>query len=237
VERRHPAGVTFRWLDPPRIVGHRGNPAEATENTMAGFLAALDAGVRAVELDVRMTRDGELVVHHDAELGRVVAGHGLVEELRRDEIPALVPGLAEVLTRLPRDLLVDAEIKADAGNAEAVPAALLALVDACDARERVLVTSFAPELADAYAVLAHRPAGMILPFPPDAGELAAWPRLLFVMLAADAALPETLSLVRKEGGVPGVWTVNDADEAGALLAAGAACVITDRPRALARRLG
>jgi glycerophosphoryl diester phosphodiesterase len=229
--------VTFRWLDPPRIVGHRGNPAEAPENTLAAFLAAMDAGVRAVELDVRMTRDGELVVHHDAELGRVVPGKGFVEELRRDEIPSMAPSLREVLTRLPRDALVDAEIKPDALNAEQVPAALLAVVDACDARDRVLATSFAPELADAYAVLAERPAGMILPFPPDEGELAAWPRLPFVMLAADAALPETLALVRARGGVPCVWTVNDPREAEALFAAGAASIITDRPRTLAARRG
>ncbi len=231
-----PSVSAFRWLDPPRVVGHRGNPAEATENTLESFRLALEAGVRAVELDVRMTRDGELVVHHDAELGRVVPGAGLVEELRRSDIPEVVPGLAEVLTRLPSDVLVDAEIKADAANAEEVPARLAALVDACDARERVLATSFAPELADAYAALAQRPGGMILPFPPDEEMLAEWPRLPFVMMASDAAIPEALALVRKRGGVPCVWTVNDAREAEALLAAGAASIITDRPRSLAARL-
>jgi glycerophosphoryl diester phosphodiesterase len=229
--------TTFRWLaDPPRVVGHRGSPAEAPENTLASFRAAMDAGARAIELDVRLTRDGVLVVHHDADLGRVVPGRGAIEELRRDEIPAEAPTFSEVLDALPRDALVDAEIKADAANAEEVPARLLAVVDAHDARDRVLATSFAPELADAYAALAQRPAGMILPFPPDENELARWPRLPFVMLAADAAIPEALAAIRKAGGVAGVWTVNDPAEAEALLAAGAACVITDRPRALARRL-
>jgi len=228
--------VTFRWLPPPRVVGHRGNPAEAPENTMESFRMAWEAGARAVELDVRLTRDGELVVHHDAELGRVAPGTGLIEELRRDEIPALVPSLSEVLTRLPADLLIDAEIKADAANAEEVPARLAALVDACEARERVLATSFAAELADAYAALVDRPGGLILPFPPGEEDLAAWPRLAFVLLAADAAIPEALALVRKAGRVPCVWTVNDPREAEALWAAGAACVITDRPRSLALRL-
>lgn len=229
-----PAPMGFAWETPPRIVGHRGNPAEADENTLASFRAARDAGVGAVELDVRMTRDGVLVVHHDAELGRVAAGEGLVEELRADALPPLVPTLRDVLLALP-GMLVDAEIKPDAANAEDVPAALAELVVELGARERILATSFAPELADAYAAALDVPAGAILPFAPEPEDLAAWPRLAWVMLAQDAALPEVLANLRANRRRVGVWTVNDEKDADALLAAGADCVITDRPRALGRR--
>src|SRR5438067_6311483 len=43
--------VPFAWDDPPRVIAHRGAPREATENTIASFLAAVRAGARAVELD------------------------------------------------------------------------------------------------------------------------------------------------------------------------------------------
>lgn len=227
----------FLWTRPPRVVGHRGNPAEHAENTLAGFLSAAEAGARAIELDVRMTRDGTLVVHHDAELGRVVPGEGLIEELRREEIPDLVPTLAAVLAALPGDFLVDAEIKADAGNAEQIAEAMARVVDAAEARERVLATSFAPELAADYAKRVGRPAGMILPFPPGADDLEPWPELPFVMLAADAAIPESVEPILESGRVPAVWTVNGADEAEGFLAMGCASIITDKPRALVTRLG
>lgn len=226
--------MAFGWDDPPRVVGHRGNPAEAPENTLASFRAAWDAGARAVELDVRMTRDGVLVVHHDAELGRVLPGDGLIEDLPAKALPVGLPTLRDVLTQLPPGLLVDAEIKPDALNAEDVPEALARLVHEVGALDRVLVTSFAPELADAYARIVGRPAGAIVPFPPEDEDLAAWPSLSWILLAQDAAIPEVLDKIRASGRRVGVWTVNDAREAEALLAAGASCVITDRPRSLAR---
>jgi glycerophosphoryl diester phosphodiesterase len=52
------------------------------------------------------------------------------------------------------------------------------------------------------------------------------------MLALEAASPEALEPILEGGRVPGVWTVNDPAEADALVAAGAATIITDRPRAL-----
>jgi len=225
----------FGWDDPPRVVGHRGSPTEAPENTLASFRAAWDAGARAIELDVRMTRDGVLVVHHDAELGRVLPGEGLVEELQAKALPPALPTLRDVLTKLPADLLVDAEIKPDALNAEDVPAALARLVHEAGALDRVLATSFAPELAEAYGRIVGRPAGAILPFPPEDEDLAAWPTLSWIMLAQDAAIPEVLSKIRASGRRVGVWTVNDPRDAEALLAQGASSIITDRPRSLARK--
>ena len=50
------------------IVAHRGLHVSERENTVAAFKAAVDLGVDGVELDVRRTRDGVLVVHHDAQV-------------------------------------------------------------------------------------------------------------------------------------------------------------------------
>lgn len=227
--------MSFGWDPPPRIVGHRGAPREATENTLASFEACLRDGVRAVELDARLAADGQVVVHHDAELGRAIPGTGRVEEIASDALRAKgVPLLSDVLAL---GLLVDVEIKADADRAAALPAAVLDVVRRADALDRVLVTSFAPELADEYARLAGRPAGAILPFVPEREDLEAWPRLRYVMLAEDAALPEAIELCRATGREVLVWTVNDEAGARALLARGAAGIVTDRPGPLARSIG
>lgn len=235
--------MPFLWDAAPRVVGHRGSPRDAPENTLASFRAAVAAGARAVELDVRLTKDREVVVHHDAELGRVVRGNGFVEELTLAEVRAArlpgghqVPTLAEVLDALPRDVLLDVELKADALNSEELPAAVWRLVRLRGAQERVLATSFAPELAEEYARLADRPGGWITPFPPEREDVEQWPRLGYVALAQDAATPEALAAVRAAGRKALVWTVNDPAVARALLAQGVAGVITDRPAALLARL-
>jgi len=58
--------------------GHRGNPAEHPENTLASFQSAIDAGCDMVECDVHLTTDGELAVIHDHLLDRTTNGTGLV---------------------------------------------------------------------------------------------------------------------------------------------------------------
>lgn len=222
--------MPFLWERPPAIIGHRGAPREATENTMASFRAALSQGAPAVELDARLSADGEVVVHHDARLGRVVAGEGAIEAMQADALAALgIPRLRDVLA-LP--LLVDVELKADAENAGALPAAVLREIERAGALDRALVTSFDPALADEYARLARRPAGAIFPFAPEPADLDAWPRLAYVALVDDAAEQEVLDALREAKRTVLVWTVNDAARARALLDAGASGVITDRPGAL-----
>ena len=218
----------------PRVIGHRGAPREATENTLASFEAARRAGVRAVELDARLAADGIVVVHHDAELGRVIAGEGRIEALAA---PALVEkGIPLLSAVLALPLLVNVEIKSDADNARELPRRVLDAARRADAVERVLVTSFDHELADEYARLSGDPAGMIVPFPPDE-ELASFPRLRYVALGVDAALPETIDACRRAERRVMVWTVNDEPTARAVLAMGAHAVITDRPGAFVRALG
>ena len=78
------------------IQAHRGSPDPAAgirENTLDAFLRARDLGADGVELDVRMTSDGALAVHHDP----VVEGIGTVSGLAAADLPPYVPLLAEVL--------------------------------------------------------------------------------------------------------------------------------------------
>ena len=55
----------------PKLIAHRGASHAAPENTLAAFAAAMDAGADGVELDVRATRTGEVVVFHDPTLERL----------------------------------------------------------------------------------------------------------------------------------------------------------------------
>lgn len=223
--------MAWAWERPPRIIGHRGSPREATENTIASFLAAA-RHVTSVELDARLSADGEVVVHHDADLGRVIPGKGRIEEMDAAALAELgIPRLADVL-RL--GLLVDVELKSDAENAADLPARVLRELRRASAVERALVTSFDWELAHAYARLSGMPAGAISPFAPERDELESFPRLRVVAIAEDAALPEVYATLGAWTVL--VWTVDDPDEAKRHLHRGAAAVITDRPGPLSRSL-
>src|SRR5499427_5559556 len=93
----------------PLIGGHRGNPAEHPENTLASFRSAIELGVDMIECDVHLSADGELVVIHDHTLDRTTDGSGLVVQRSLADIRRLdagggerVPVLAEVC-ELARD--------------------------------------------------------------------------------------------------------------------------------------
>lgn len=65
----------------PAVIAHRGYSGRYPENTMVAFAKALELGVDALELDVRLTRDGALAVIHDATVDRTSSGAGMVREL------------------------------------------------------------------------------------------------------------------------------------------------------------
>lgn len=75
-----------------QIVAHRGSSSDRPENTRASTLRAIEVGATAVEVDVRTTRDGRLVLSHDADLARMTDGTGLIHEKTWDEIHRLDAG-------------------------------------------------------------------------------------------------------------------------------------------------
>jgi len=74
------------------IVGHRGAAGHAPENTMVSFRKAIELGADWVELDVHRSKDGQLMVMHDATVDRTTNGTGAVSELTFDELRALDAG-------------------------------------------------------------------------------------------------------------------------------------------------
>src|SRR5512136_2423878 len=70
-------------------VGHRGAKGHAPENTFASFNLAVEMGVNAVETDVHLSKDGEVVLIHDHTVDRTTDGHGLVKDMTLRELKQL----------------------------------------------------------------------------------------------------------------------------------------------------
>ena len=73
----------------PLIWGHRGASGHAPENTLPAFKMAADMGADGVELDIQMTRDGEIVVCHDETIDRTSSGKGWLKDFTFDELRRL----------------------------------------------------------------------------------------------------------------------------------------------------
>lgn len=73
----------------PLIIAHRGASAYAPENTLAAFKKAIELGADGIELDVHLSKDGEVVVIHDYSVDRTSNGKGQVAELSLKELKAL----------------------------------------------------------------------------------------------------------------------------------------------------
>lgn len=143
----------------PRLFAHRGGAALAPENTLEAFDAAARLGIGAFELDVRLTRDGEVVVFHDEGTERITGASGAVEDRTLAEIRALDAGFAFTsdggLThpwrgrgvRIPtlRDLLLrhpDALVNVEAKHpAPALAEALVSVIRSCGAVDRACIGS------------------------------------------------------------------------------------------------
>jgi glycerophosphoryl diester phosphodiesterase len=157
------------------VTGHRGALGSEPENTLRSFAHAVRVGCDEVELDLRVTLDGRLVVLHDATVDRTTDGSGEVAELTLDEVRALdagcgeqVPIWAEVAATV--DVRIQAEVKA----AAAVPLLAASLRADPDLAARTMITSFDPEiLLAARAELPDAGTGLILRHSPDAAEIAA----------------------------------------------------------------
>jgi glycerophosphoryl diester phosphodiesterase len=143
----------------PVNLAHRGASFVAPENTMEAFRTAVEAGAGGLELDVHLTRDGHVVVIHDATVDRTTSGTGAVSEMTVDELRRLdaghafspdggptrpyqgrgvrVPTLEEVLEGFP-DVAVNIDLK---DGSPGIEAAVLGVLRETNAWERVLVVS------------------------------------------------------------------------------------------------
>lgn len=225
------------------MLGHRGAPHRARENTIDAFAAARDEGADGVELDVHRSADGALVVHHDAEVDGlgVLAKHSQ-ERIR--EVAPWVPTLAEVLDACA-GLLANIEIKNSPGDVdfdghEVVAAKVVELLAARGGVDTVLVSSFNLPTIDRVKELdATVRTGFLTvvdPTPIAAGDIAAahghdaiHP---FVGVMGDDAAGDVVVHAHALGLAVNVWTVNHEDDVARLTVAGVDALVTDRPAAV-----
>ncbi len=122
----------------PLVIAHRGASRDAPENTLAAFQLAWAQGADAIETDLRLTADGTIVAFHDADGRRLLGDPRPIRDCTREELPADVPSLAEVLALLPRDKRLVLELKEALGPA--LPRALAAAP-----QDRITLIAFDPE--------------------------------------------------------------------------------------------
>jgi glycerophosphoryl diester phosphodiesterase len=247
-------------LDGPFVIGHRGNAAHAPENTLESFRQAAALGVDAIELDVRVTRDGVPVVLHDPTLGRTTERGDAVAEislarLRRADAGAMftldagatfpyrgrgltIPTLREVVAATEGvPLLIEVKVP-DAGPA------IIDTLAQTGAAGRVVVASMQRDTVLPFraASVATGASGMDV--------LSLWSRLIrsrppSSLSYAALCIPRVYSglplpigglarLAREAGVATHVWTVDEPGVAQRLWQAGVQGIVTNDPLTMLR---
>ncbi|HZT16969.1 MAG TPA: glycerophosphodiester phosphodiesterase family protein [Gaiellaceae bacterium] len=213
----------------PLAIAHRGDPHAHRENTLAAFAAATASRADMLELDLRLTADGRVVVLHDRTLERLWGLPRAVAELTLAEVQdcgegdVRVPSLEDVLDAEPGELMLD-YVDDD------VVAPALAVLDGAGALERVV---FAGENLRGHRCIRERE--------PDARIALTWtsreavPDSLLDELAPEYLNPEwqlvTAELVARmheRGTGVSTWTVDEPETMARLLDLGVDAVITNR---------
>ena len=230
-----------------KIQAHRGASAYRPENTLEAFTLAIEQKSDGIELDVHLTKDGEIVVAHDERLERVSNGEGLInnytlEELRLldfsklfpDQGPCRIPTLADVYTFLkPTSLTVNIELKTPHLLYPALPEKLIALTHECAMEDRVLYSSFnhyslmeIKKLKPSAKIGLLYQMNMVDPwiYADYVGANAIHPHYNVI-----TALPETVVKCHEKGVMVNIWTVDDPQTIQKMIHYGVDAIITNKP--------
>lgn len=235
------------------VLGHRGGRHEQDENTLSAFQGAWSAGIHSFETDIRMSRDGKLVVSHDATLERMTTGTGVVEGMTEKELKAVVTRAGHPLLMLDdlldffRDkpgLYVEFEMKT--GGSEAYPDEVIP--EYCEKAYRALkaampadadwsMTSF--DYRPLRYLRAHHPevtTALITGQPVNDETLAAARALGVPRIAAtlDGTTRAAVAKAHKEGLKVNLWPGTKIEDTMLALLLGADFCCTDIPIAVKR---
>ncbi|MBI2883636.1 MAG: glycerophosphodiester phosphodiesterase [Candidatus Methylomirabilis oxyfera] len=226
-------------------VAHRGASALAPENTMAAFEKAIELGADAIELDLHVSRDGELVIIHDHTLDRTTDGHGPVHVRSLEELKRLdagrwfgegfsgqrIPTLAEVLDRFGGKVPLALEVKAGSAFFPGIEERVVSALREHQVISQVAVASFdhhallrlkelEPSLRTA-ALLVGRPVSIPVIAEACKTEAMALECSLITKTEVDACRAAGLQLV--------AWVVNEPARMRDFIDLGIDGIITDRP--------
>lgn len=239
------------------ICAHRGGGATHPENTLPALQEAVRLGAHMVEFDIAITRDGTLVLMHDATVDRTTDGKGKVNEFTLAELKQLdagvktaarfagtrVPTFAEALAVLPRNIWINVDFKADARFSGKSADAAREIARILVAEGRVAQSLFAGRGDDVKAVRAIAPVLRICsmerkPDPADYVQAALEQRAAFIQLrdcAKDPRLPQWIATLKAAGIRINYFYTNDPAEAARLLGLGVDFVLADSVEAVLSR--
>lgn len=215
------------------VLGHRGVRRSLPENTLDSLAAVFDHGADGAEFDVRLTRDGVTVLHHDPRLDRMARLPRRIADLDWPDLrsltgagPAPVATLAEAVARLGPAAFLDVEIKDPA--AAPVAADVLA---AHPEPGRVAISSFDPEVLESLRA-AGCPVGLWLnaaEFSSRMVRLAADLGATALIVPLDQISPDAVRRVADAGLRLGCWGFGDVTTLDWLRTIGCRVAIPDLP--------
>jgi glycerophosphoryl diester phosphodiesterase len=227
----------WRQAQKPLIIGHRGASAEAPENTLAAFALALDQEADGIELDVRLSADGHVVVIHDRTVDRTTNARGKVSQLSLAALKSLnagagqaIPTLDELFATFGPHLLYNVEIKGHALGNQELEIAVADRIAAYHLENQVLVSSFSP--LSVHRSRRHLTRNTLV------GHIrfAGWQQLYLHLVPAAADHPHYhlvnenyMAWALKRNRRVHVWTVDDPTDAQRLARMGVHGIITNRP--------
>lgn len=229
-----------------KIWAHRGASAYAPENTMPAFEKAIELGADGIELDVHLSRDGEVMVCHDDTVDRCTNGTGKVRKMTCEQLKSLdcsytfpeyrgvqMPTLREVYQLIaPTRLTVNVELKPRTFLDIGLEQKCIALAEEFGMTDRVIYSSF--------HFTRLRRLRLIDQNIPSALLYESWKSLLIRHLnhrSRTALHPEFADMFRKEaverihraGQQVNVWTVNEPEDVRRLAELGVDAIITNKP--------
>jgi len=246
----------------PQVVAHRGASGWAPETTPASYRLALEMKADYLELDVQMTKDGEIVAIHDALVDRTTNGKGAIGEITLAQLKELdagswfnrtypekasrefagqrVPTLQEVIDLAKNS---GAGLYIETKNPELYPpnfeAMLLDIVRRNGFEKRVMVQSFNGRSVQKVKELdAGIPTALLIEISkgdPVDDTLAAGANELAIEYKQ--LTPEILSKAQKRGLTVAVWTVDEEEDLRRMIHLGVQRIITNYPDRLNRLLG
>ena len=227
--------------DSVTVTAHRGASSVASENTLAAMAAAVDAGADLAELDVRLTRDGQVVLMHDRTIDRTTNGTGdlwdySLSELREFDAGSWfseefagerIPTLAEVIRFARERLELNIEIKTSREE-PTIAAAVVEIIRSEECGDDCLITSFNREIVEEVKRIAPEiRAGLIFgsDYPADVFD-GEWEILSVNHQVVDSTF---VTRAKARGKSVHVWTVDDREEMIRLIELGVDGIISNRP--------
>jgi glycerophosphoryl diester phosphodiesterase len=238
----------FVDLKRPTIFAHRGSSAYAPENTLAAFKLAIDQHADGIELDVKLSADGQVIVMHDDSVDRTTSGTGRVKSLSLLELKKLdagskfsplfksekIPTLAEVFETVGRKIFINVELTNYSSPIDDLPDKVASLVMKYSLETTVLLSSFNMiGLIRARNLLPKIPIGL-LTFPGYAAitlhsRLVRFGPLLALHPAQSDVTPNLIQTAHQAKCRIHVFTVNQTDVMQQLFTAGVDGIFTDDP--------